>query len=125
MPKASQHAVLGSAIAAALVIIASALALKHGVTAPTARGIVATLPIPFYIAFVVITIRHTRQLDGLQQRICLEAMTFSATLTGLAALSYGQLEAAGLVPPLDVWLVAPTLMLLYSVGYAASIRRYQ
>jgi hypothetical protein len=125
MPKSSHYAVLGSAIAAAAVIVASALALKHWVTAPVPRGIVATVPIPFYVAFVVITIRHVRQLDGLQQRLCLEAMTFAATLTGLAALSYAQLETARLVPAIDVGLVAPALMLLYAVGYFASLRRYQ
>ncbi len=125
MRKSSRTAVLVSALAAAGVIIASALALKHWVTGPTPRLIVAAVPILFYAAFVVITIRHVRRLDGLQQRVYLEAMTFAATLTGLAALSYGQLEKARVAPPLDIGLVAPTLMLLFAIGYAASCRRYQ
>jgi hypothetical protein len=125
MSKTSRTAVRTSALLAAGVIIVSALALKHWVTAPMARVIVAVLPVPFYAAFLVTTIRHVRQLDGLQQRVSLEAMTFAATVTGLGGLFYGQLETAHVAPPLNAGYVAPALMVLYSVGYFMSGRRYQ
>jgi hypothetical protein len=70
-------------------------------------------------------IAHVRQLDGLQQRISLEAMTFAATATGLAALLYGQLEEARVASPINAGFVAPALLLLYAVGYWLSARRYQ
>ena len=121
----SASTVRTSALVAAAAIIGSAFALKHWAVDPTLRGVVALVPVPFYIAFAVITIRHVRQLDGLQQRMALEAMTFAATITGLAALLYGQLEWAGLVPSLDIRFVAPTLLLLYAAGRVVSGRRYQ
>jgi hypothetical protein len=121
----SERTVRIAALATAGAIIGSALALKHWGADPAMLAIVAIVPVPFYIGFVVITIRHIRELDGLQQRIALEAMTFAATLTGLAALAYGQLEYARVLPPANIGLVAPILMLLYALGHVVACRRYR
>jgi hypothetical protein len=53
MRKSKHVPVLVSALIAAAAIIASALVLKHWITAPGLRGFVAALPIPFYAAFLV------------------------------------------------------------------------
>jgi hypothetical protein len=125
MEKPSNKPVLVSAVVAALVIMGAAIVLKHWVVAPVPRVVVALMPIPAYAVFAAVMIGYVRRLDGLQQRISLEAMTFAATATGLAALLYGQLETAGVAPPLNAGLVAPALLLLYAVGYGLSARRYQ
>jgi hypothetical protein len=114
-----------AAVLAAALMIAAALTLKYSATGAPVRALIALIPIPAYIALVVATVRYVTKLDGLQQRICLEAMTFAAVTTGLGALGYGQLEKAGIAPHINVAFVAAALMLLYAVGYFVSLRKYQ
>jgi hypothetical protein len=124
MRQRSAYPLLLISAAAALLIILSAAALKYWVTAPAARTVVAVIPVPAYIALVAATVAYVRRLDGLQQRINLEAMTFAAATTGLLALLGGQLQKAGVLPPINVGFVAAALMILYVVGYFISRRHY-
>jgi hypothetical protein len=125
MRKPPAHTLVLTAAVAALLVILAALALKYWITAPAARVVVALIPVPAYAALVLVTVAWVRTLDGLQQRMSLEAMTFAATTTGLLALLYGQLEKARVAPAVNIGFIAPALMILYAVGYALSSRRYQ
>lgn len=125
MRKPAASALLLISVAAALLIILSAVALKYWVTTPEVRVIVSLLPVPAYIALVALTVAHVRKLDGLQQRINLEAMTFAGITTLVLALLCGQLQKAGALPSINAGFLAAGLMILYALGYFLSHRHYR
>ncbi|MEP7345501.1 MAG: hypothetical protein ABI877_09545 [Gemmatimonadaceae bacterium] len=125
MPKPSLLPTLTAAIVAAFLIVGAAVALKYSAFDDPARTAIALVPVVAYVVFGAAMISYVRQLDGLQQRIALEAITFAATASGFIALVYGQLEKARVVPSINVGFFVAVLLISYATGYAVSVRRYQ
>ena len=76
-------------------------------------------------AFVFLAImRAVRGSDELQQKIQLNAIMFSATLTGLITFSYGFLEGIGF-PKMPTILILPMMFVLWGLGLGYFTRRYQ
>lgn len=77
------------------------------------------------VAFVIITLmRALRDMDELQQRVHLQATTFSAVLTGFITFSYGLLENVGF-PKLPTFAIFPMLFVLWGVGLSYFTTRYE
>jgi len=113
------------AVAYCLATYASVQILKHaGIEHFGLRTVIALLPmLPIaWTGFIVL--RFMRSLDELQQRIQLEAVVFSAVVTGLLTGAYGFLEGVG-YPELDTVWIMPMLMVLWVVGQIIARRRYQ
>jgi hypothetical protein len=89
------------------------------------RAIIALLPVPAFVALIVLMMRQVSRLDGLMQRVALEAAAFAAMTTGVLALTYGQLEKARVVPHLNPGFLVAALFVTYSIGHLVSIRRYR
>jgi hypothetical protein len=117
--------IFGTAILAAVSAIGASLLLKYGSPSQPLRITVALIPAVFYAALFATLIRAMRALDQFQQRIALEAMTFTALATGLFALVYGQLEKADVVPHMNVGLIVALMMVMYAVGFAVAQKRYR
>jgi hypothetical protein len=125
MQKPSPFALLVTAVLAAALIIGSSLTLRIQSLSDADKALVSLLPVPAFVVLVVLMMRQVARLDGLLQRIALEAVTFAATTTGLMALTYGQLERVELVPHLNPGFIMAALLVTYSIGYSVSSRRYR
>jgi hypothetical protein len=66
-----------SALVAAAALMGAVAALKHLDLGSGARLLVALLPVPANIFFIVTQIKVARQMDELRQRIQLEALVFA------------------------------------------------
>ena len=92
------------------------------------RALVALLPVP-PIAFVLrAMVRYIRDVDEMQQRIELEAVSIGTALVCLLYLAGGFLQAAKVIDipgaSAMIW-VFPLVCLAYGIAKAAVIRRYQ
>ena len=91
----------------------------------TARVAIALLPIPANVWLIAIILRSLRRLDEFLKRIQFEAVAVAFFTTGLAALTYGQLQKAHVVGPLNVGLIWGFMAVSYALGYAVAARHYR
>jgi hypothetical protein len=123
--KNAQFRIYSMTAAAGASAIGASLLLKYASMGRPLRMAVALAPAVPYVALFAVLIRATRELDQFQQRVALEAMTFTALATGLFAYVYGQLEKAGELPHMNVGLIVALMMVLYAIGFVIAQRRYR
>src|SRR6476660_7352191 len=113
----------GAMVAYAVVLFAAIAVVNANRTAPW-RYVVVVLPvIPLCFALLAF-LRFFRRMDEFQRRIQLEALVFSFGATMLITATYTFLEAAG-APRLPMISVVPVMSVLWGIGAAVAIRRYQ
>ncbi len=71
--------------------------LKQGVTEPGLRALVALLPVPAIGMALRAIIRYIRDVDELQQRIELEAVSFAAAFVSMVYVTGGFLQLAKVI----------------------------
>ena len=92
---------------------------------PKAAQIAITLiPVIPTIFVIVAVMRALRDSDELQQKIQLQAVTFSAIVTGLITFTYGFLENVGF-PHLPLLFIFPLMLALWGIGAGIFARNYQ
>ena len=91
----------------------------------TARVAIALLTIPANVWLIAIILRNLRRLDEFLKRIQFEAVAVAFLTTGLAALTYGQLQTAQVVGPLNAGLIWGFMAVSYALGYAVAARHYR
>src|SRR3954451_7896005 len=105
--------------------IVTSLLLARMELGQTARVAIALLPIPANVWLIAMILRTLRTLDEFLKRIQFEAVAVAFLTTGLAALTYGQLQKAQVVGPLNVGLIWGFMAVSYAVGYAVAARHYR
>ena len=105
--------------------IATSLLLARMELGQTARVAIALLPIPANVWLIAIILRTLRRLDEFLKRIQFEAVAVAFLTTGMAALTYGQLQKAQVVGPLNVGLIWGFKAVSYALGYAVAARHYR
>ena len=105
--------------------IVTSLLLARMELGQTARVAIALLPIPANVWLIAIILRSLRRLDEFLKRIQFEAVAVAFLTTGLAALTYGQLQKAHVVGPLNVGLIWGFMAVSYALGYAVAARHYR
>ena len=105
--------------------IVTSLLLARMELGQTARVAIALLPIPANVWIIAIILRTLRRLDEFLKRIQFEAVAVAFLATGLAALTYGQLQKAHVVGPLNVGLIWGFMAVSYVLGYAVAARHYR
>jgi len=105
--------------------IVTSLLLARMELGQTARVAIALLPIPANVWLIAIILRNLRRLDEFLKRIQFEAVAVAFLTTGLAALTYGQLQKAHVVGPLNVGLIWAFMAVSYALGYAVAARHYR
>ena len=111
-------------LVAATDIVTSLLLARTDLGQP-ARVAIALLPIPANIWLIAIILRSLRRLDEFLKRIQFEAVAVAFLTTGLAALTYGQLQTVHVVGPLNVGLIWGFMGVSYVLGYAVAARHYR
>ena len=105
--------------------IVTSLLLARMELGQTARVGIALLPIPANVWLIAIILRTLRRLDEFLKRIQFEAVAVAFLTTGMAALTYGQLQKAQVVGPLNVGLIWGFMGVSYVLGYAVAARHYR
>ena len=105
--------------------IITSLLLARMELGQTARVAIALLPIPANVWLIAIILRTLRRLDEFLKRIQFEAVAVAFLTTGLAALTYGQLQKAQVVGPLNAGLIWGFMAASYALGYAVAARHYR
>lgn len=105
-------------------VIASTTILNNFEFPQIAQIIITLIPIIPTIFVVISIMRALRESDELQQRIQLQAVTFSAITTGLITFSYGFLENVGFPPFPSIWIL-PIMFMLWGISLGYFWRKYQ
>ena len=120
---------IASALVAGATLMAAAAALKHLDLGSVGRLLMALLPLPAYIFFVLIQVKSARQMDELHQRIQLEALVFAFPTAFVGILTTWLLHMAGFLPGLEfthaVAFFLVLMIFLYAVGRTLAARRYR
>lgn len=101
--------------------------LKDSAASTWVRVLVALLPVPFFVATLLLFVRGIRGMDELQRRIQLEALAIAFPVTMVFLMTLGLLQRAIVLPfedwsYLHVWAFLPAF---YFGGIAIASRRYQ
>jgi len=97
---------------------------KRGGLHSPPRTLLAFLPVPLWICFVVAFVRAVRRRDELQQQIYLQALSVAFGLTLALVLCFAGLERAGIFRV--AWSdVVSSLMVLWVIAYVFSAWRYR
>ena len=91
----------------------------------TTRVAIALLPIPANVWLIAIILRTLRRLDEFLKRIQFEAVAVAFLTTGLAVLTYGQLQTAHVVGSLNGGIVWAFMLVSYVLGYVIAARHYR
>ena len=110
-----------------LVLFASIHLLRH-VDAPVARALIALLPVPPIALALRAMVRYVRDVDEMQQRIELEAVSLATAFVSLVYMSAGFLQAARVIDVAAaaalIWLF-PLVCFTYGLAKAVVSRRYR
>ena len=107
-----------------VLLIASISVLTKFELPKAAQIVVALIPVIPTVFVVISVMRALRDSDELQQRIQLQAVTFSAIVTGLITFSYGFLENIGF-PHFPTLFVFPLLIMLWGIGAGIFAGKYK
>ena len=102
--------------------------LKRGVDEPALRALVALLPVPAIGMALRAIIRYIRDVDELQQRIELEAVSFAAAFVSMVYIAGGFLQLAKVIDiPSGVAMIWVFPLICGSYGLAKIVvaRRFQ
>ena len=113
------------ALFVAAIEIGTALVLAGMELSQTARVAIALLPIPANVWLIAIILRALRRLDEFLKRIQFEAVAVAFLTTGMAALTYGQLQTAQVVGPLNGGTIWAFMLVSYVLGYVIAARHYR
>lgn len=86
--------------------------------------VVALLPVIPVVAGALVIMHRIDEMDEMQRRIQVQALGFSAMVTGLGTFAYSLMERVGL-PPLSLTWVLPIMIALWGVGIFLAKRKYQ
>lgn len=107
-----------------VVLIASIVSIQASPASAWWRIPVALAPVIPLVFVMLAVVRYFGQIDELQRRIQVEALSFSAGGTALLTFSYGFLENVGF-PHLSWFLVWPIIGMLWLIGLTFASRKYQ
>ena len=108
-----------------VVLLIASISVISNVELPKAvQVVIALIPVIPTIFVVIAVMRALRDSDELQQRIQLQAVTFSAIVTGLITFSYGFLENIGF-PHFPSLFIFPLMIALWGLGAGIFARKYK
>lgn len=115
-------------IAAYVVGVLLSAWLLRQVDAPALRTLIALMPVPGIVFAMRALVRYIRDVDEMQQRIELEAVSIATAVVSVGYLTAGFLQAAHVIniPAVDamIW-VFPLICLVYGLMKAIVARRYR
>jgi hypothetical protein len=113
-------------IFAALYVGAFAVSGVESISKPI-RIVIAILPVPAFLYFLILWVRNIRRLDELECRVQLESLAVAFPLTLVLVMALGLLQRVTVLDPADwsyprIW---PILFAFYFFGLVLARRRYK
>jgi len=127
-PRPARRSCLVSAGLAFVTYFGVRLILENTALAGPLRILVALVPVPFFVYFLLTEIRYMRNLDELQRRIQLEALAIAFPVVLLLLMTLGLLQVAGVAISQEnwsyrhIWFLA---LLAYGLSVKTAERRYR
>jgi hypothetical protein len=127
-PLPVRRSCLASAALAFVAYFGARLLLQSAALVGPLRIVVAMLPLPFFLLFLLTEVRYMRNLDEMQRRIQLEALAIAFPAVLLLLLTLGLLQVAGVAVSQEdwsyrhIWIIA---LGSYAVGVQIAGRRYR
>ncbi len=107
-----------------ILLIASITFIENFSLPQTIKIIVVLIPVIPIIFVIIAIMRALQDSDELQQKVQLNAITFSAITTGLITFSYGFLENIGFPSFPTIWIL-PIMFFLWGISLGYFWRKYQ
>ena len=118
-----------SVLAAGALSAASALGssylLRHGGVSGGARLLLALLPVPFFVAFIVAELRWVRRCDEFHRRVILDSLAVAFPAAIVLAVTIEGVQRAGYLTSWTVGDVWPFMALLWLPALWLALRRYR
>jgi len=127
-PMTGRRSCLVSAGLAFVTYFGVRLLLENIALAGPLRVVVALVPVPFFVYFLLTEVRYMRNLDELQRRIQLEALAIAFPVVLLLLMTLGLLQVAGVAISQEdwsyrhIWFLA---LLAYGLSVRTAERRYR
>jgi hypothetical protein len=116
-------------VAAGAFAAASALGvswvLEHVAIGAPLRLLVALVPVPFFVAFIVVELRWVRQCDEFHRGVILESLAIAFPAAIVLAVTVEAVQKAGYFSGWTVGDVWPFMALLWLPGLWLALRRYR
>ena len=120
---------LAAVVAAGALAVVSALGssflLRHMPAGGPVRLMVALLPVPFFVGFIVAELRWVRQPDEFHRGVVLESLAIAFPAAILLAVTIEALQKAGYLVGWTVGDVWPFMALLWLPSLWLALRRYR
>jgi hypothetical protein len=113
-----------AAVVSGAAAIASSWLLRHVTLPSPVRLLVAALPAPVFLWFIVTELRWVRSLDEFHRRVILEALAIAFPVAILLAVTVDALQKGGFVAGWTVGEVWPFMALLFVPALFYTQRRY-
>jgi len=107
-----------------ILLIASITVIENFNLPQAIKIIVVLIPVIPTIFVIIAIMRALQDSDELQQKVQLNAITFSAITTGLITFSYGFLENIGFPSFPTIWIL-PIMFFLWGISLGYFWRKYQ
>jgi ABC-type transport system involved in cytochrome bd biosynthesis fused ATPase/permease subunit len=107
-----------------ILLIASIMCIENFNLPQAIKIIVVLIPVIPTIFVIIAIMRALQDSDELQQKVQLNAITFSAITTGLITFSYGFLENIGFPSFPTIWIL-PIMFFLWGISLGYFWRKYQ
>jgi hypothetical protein len=117
------HTIVAAVLSGAAALVSSWL-LRHVELGTLPRLLVAALPAPVFLWFIVAELRWLRTLDEFQQRVVLESLAIAFPGAILLAVTIDALQKGGFVSGWSVGEVWPYMALLWVPALLYTHRRY-
>ena len=128
-PQPQRAGLILTALLAAGALLSATATLRFSDLSGPWRLVVALLPVPAYVYFILTQIQAVRRMDELQQRIELEALVFAFPSAFVGILTTWLIWVGGFLPWLtfsdSVAFFLVLMIALHVIGRALAARRYR
>jgi hypothetical protein len=121
----SLASVVGASVLSVATALGSSYLLRHAAVSGAAKLFVALLPVPFFVAFIVIELRWIRQCDEFHRRVILESLAIAFPSAIVFAVTIEAVQKAGYLTGWSVGDVWPFMALFWLPGMWLALRRYR
>lgn len=106
-------------------VFSSTLVLEHAVLTAPLRLLIALVPVPFFVGFIIVELRWVRQCDEFHRGVILESLAIAFPAAIVLAVTVEALQKAGHLTGWTVGDVWPFMALLWLPSLWLALRRYR
>ena len=117
--------VIGGVLSVGSALIAHRMADWLAITAPVVRLVIALIPIPFFLAFIVAEFYWIRDQDEFHRRVVLESLAIAFPAVIAEAVTLEALQLAGFLTGVTIGDAWPFMALTWIPALLIAVSRYR